>query len=382
MTIAPPVYGGEPSNHIPSHQKLITRHPVAASAPVDAIIVPTARPVKYLRTAMRLARAQNCVLVALCSQRASAEATLRMARTARVETIAVDVADLRPGVFPELRTSAVIRGTRFDRRTDTSMKRNFGLLLAQVAGWERIVFLDDDIAVPRPQDLNEAAGLLTDYAGVGLSIGGYWDNSVVCHAFRDAGGDQDTFIGGGALAIGRSSYTSFFPKIYNEDWFFLLDERHLRPSAITGLAIQDRYDPYRDGRRARSEELGDCLAEGLFALLTTGRELGEADSPLYWRTFLHKRRSFIDDVIAMVAAAPLPAEDKARMTIALKAARGRNWLIEPGMCVSYLRAWRDDRTVWQQFIKESGAVYSADGPQKLLADIGLMHRYRSRLTIM
>ncbi|MBE1469836.1 hypothetical protein [Kibdelosporangium phytohabitans] len=59
------------------------------------------------------------------------------------------------------------------------------------------------------------------------------------HAFRDAGGQQDTFIGG-ALAVGRKSFTSFFPNIYNEDWFFLLDDTGLRPSAVTARRSRRR----------------------------------------------------------------------------------------------------------------------------------------------
>ncbi|ONI89881.1 hypothetical protein ALI144C_04110 [Actinosynnema sp. ALI-1.44] len=375
MTTVPSGRRGQSRNHIPSHQKLITRDPVAEPAEIDAIVVPTARPARYLSEAIRLAQEQDCVLVVLCSKRARAESALWMARPTGIRILAVDVDLLAPDLLPDLTTSAVIRGSKFDRPTDTSMKRNFGLLLAQVAGWKRIVFLDDDIEVPRPRDLEDAVGLLDDYAGAGLSIGGFSDNSVVCHAFRDAGGDQDTFIGGGALAVGHDSYTSFFPKIYNEDWFFLLDEQGLRPSAITGEVVQARYDPYRDDRRARSEELGDSLAEGLFALLTTGRELAEADKPRYWRTFLTKRRSFIEEVIGMVGAAQLHSAQKARMIVALKAARGRNWLIEPELCVAYLRAWRADRVVWRRFVEEYEAEHAAGGLEKLLADIGLMHCY-------
>ncbi len=139
--------------------------------------------------------------------------------------------------------------------------------------------------MPEPLDLRDAAGLTSYYAGVGLSINGMPDNSVVCHAYREAGGQQDMFVGGGALAVAVNSTTSFFPNIYNEDWFFLLDEDGLRSTTSTGAAVQKQYDPFARDYRARMEELGDCLAEGLFWLLDTGRSIKDADLA-HWQDFL------------------------------------------------------------------------------------------------
>jgi hypothetical protein len=363
-------------NHHGSHRDLLTVvDAVAEPAGIDAIIVPTARPVAYLRTAIALAKHQRCALVVLCSRRASAEAAVKMAAPMNIEIIAADIEHLPSGLLPRFTTTEVLRGTKFSRNTDTSRKRNLGLLLAQVVGWERIVFLDDDITVPDDKDLNSAAGLVHRYAAVGLSIGGYPDNSVVCHAFRETGGLQDTFIGGGALAVGRQSFTSFFPNIYNEDWFFLLDDTRLRPSAVTGRAIQAPYDPYRDTMRARSEELGDCLAEGLFRLLDNGQRLTAATAG-YWGDFLSKRRLFIDEVLQKAETA-LTGEEKARITAALKAARGRNLLIEPAMCVNYMRAWRADRRLWQLHVNKLARLHSHRGKAKLLAELGLTHGYRA-----
>jgi hypothetical protein len=367
---------GPSANHHHSHRHLLTDDAVAVPAPVDAIIVPTARPVVYLRKAVALARHHRCTLVALCSLRASAAETIKLAEAHGVDVLAVNIQDLPAGLVPQFETSAVLDsekyGNRFSRRTDTSLKRNLGLLLAHVAGWQRIVFLDDDIDVPRPEDLNKAVGLLSAYAGVGLTIDGYPDNSVVCHAYRDAGGMQDTFIGGGALAVGRESFTSFFPNIYNEDWFFLLNETGLQPSAVIGRAVQARYDPYRETMRARSEELGDSLAEGLFGLLDTGKRLTAADTR-YWRRFLSRRRAFIDEVIAMTTGAVTDPADRTRMIAALKAAKGRSMWIEPGMCVDYMEAWRADRKLWERHVQ----MFPSAGLEKCLAGFGLMHCFHA-----
>jgi hypothetical protein len=366
----------EPSaHHHGSHRQLLTGAETVEVKPaqVDAIIVPTARPVVYLRKAIALADQLGCTLLVLCSKLAKAPDAAKAGKDSRVSVVAIDTDGLPSGLVPNFKTSAVLRGNRFNRRTDTSIKRNLGLLLAEVAGWERIVFLDDDITVPRPDDLLDAAGLLASHAAVGLANGGYPDNSVVCHAYREAGGPQDTFIGGGALAVGAASFTSFFPNIYNEDWFFLLDDDRLRPSTVTGLAVQSPYDPFSDVRRARSEELGDCLAEGVFSLLDTGGRVQDADAR-YWRGFLDERRRFIDDVLCRVQSADNDLAEKARMIAALKAARGRNQFIEPELCVDYLRVWRTDRDLWRRHLDDIGRKHGHGMTlDKVLADLGLMH---------
>jgi hypothetical protein len=317
---------------------------------VDAIIVPTARNVATLKPAIELAGKLGATLVVLCSKWSSASEVVAQVKGKGVKLVAIDVDGIPEGVVPTFKTCKVLAKTRFERRTDTSLKRNFGLLLARLIGWERIVFLDDDIRVPEPIDLRDAAGLTDQYAGVGLAIGGMPDNSVVCHAFREAGGAQDMFIGGGALAIGPQSMTSFFPNIYNEDWFFLLDDDRLRPTAITGTAVQGTYDPFRE-ERARMEELGDSLAEGLFWLLDHGKSLRDATLG-HWQKFLGERAGFITDVIGMVQGMGGDLGQRHRMLQSLKAARGRCQYIDPELCVRYVDAWRDDRVIWRKHIEK------------------------------
>ncbi|MFI7678200.1 hypothetical protein [Actinophytocola sp. NPDC049390] len=323
---------------------------------MDAIIVPTARHAARLNATVEVAAKLQCTLVALCSKWSSARDVVALAR-GRAKLVAIDVDGVPDGVVPFFETSRVLTGTRFERSTDLSLKRNLGLLLARLTGWERVVFLDDDIRVPEPTDLREAVGLTDHYAGVGLMIDGMPDNSVVCHAYRAAGGTQDTFVGGGALAVGAASMTSFFPNIYNEDWFFLLDDDGLRPTAVTGRAIQKPFGPYVE-QRARMEELGDVLAEGLFWLLDNGRSLRDAGSA-HWRTFLRERAGFITDVIGMVERAERDPRQRGRILQALKAARGRCQCITPELCVRYVDAWRTDRVRWRRHVEDMGLAAGA-----------------------
>ena len=343
--------GLETPDHHGSHSDLLWTPDGTASGKVDAIIVPTNRTPAYLDTAAGLAARLGCSLVTLHSgMRTSArQAAGRIGRD--VSLIAVDIPDPSALRLMDFETSTMLAGTKFARKTDTSAKRNLALLLAYTIGWQRIVFLDDDIIVHDPCHLERAVGLLDDYHAVGLRNAGYPDNSVVCHAFRLIGGGQESFIGGGALAVQTSRHMSFFPDIYNEDWFYLLDpEKGIQPLAVAGDAEQRPYDPFRNDDRARREEFGDVLAEGIFWLLDQGRPLDAADSA-HWCEFLLRRKRFIEYVIARLDRAPVSPAERLRMNSALRASLGRLALIEPDFCRQYLKAWIRDRARWERHLR-------------------------------
>jgi len=344
--------GTQTPNHHGSHRRLLwAADDSTPQAKVDAIIVPTVRPLEYVTQAARAARFLSCPLVTLHSpgRTSASEADAYFGQS--VDLIAIDVPEPAQLRLPVLETSRLLAGTIFERRTDVSAKRNLGLLLSHMLRWKRVVFLDDDIRVPDPADLARAVSLLDTHTAVGLTIGGFPDNSMVCHAFRDAGGRQDTFIGGGALAVDVKRNRSFFPNVYNEDWFFVLDAgKRLQPVATVGQVFQDPYDPYHPGR-ARAEELGDVLAEGTFWLLDQDRSASEGDLA-YWRDFLTKRKQFIRHVLAMVeSAAAAKPKERAKRIEALNAALGRLARITPELCVDYHKALVDDQERWQRHIQ-------------------------------
>jgi hypothetical protein len=348
-----PEHHGTPEHH-GSHRDLLWTADHQATAPkgIDAIIVPTARTPAYLDEAARLAGALDCTLVTLHSKKwtSAAKAAQRLPRS--VDLIAIDLPDHARLHLPDWATSRLLHGTVFARRTDLSTKRNLGLLLSRLLGWSRVLFLDDDITGLNPADMRTASGLLDTHNVVGLQIGGFPDNSVVCHAYRRAGGNQQSFIGGGALAVQVERDISFFPDIYNEDWFFLLDgDKRLQSVAMTGQVTQAPYDPFRNPDRARAEELGDVLAEGIYWLLDQDKSITEADQA-HWTTFLAYRRRFIERVLRMVQQdASIEPADKARRIEALKGSLGRLALITPQLCQDYLRAWVADRQCWQEHLQ-------------------------------
>jgi hypothetical protein len=350
------------AHHHTSHRGLIELSASAGNtAAVDAILVPSARPAAALAEAGRLAAALGCVLLVLCSKHSEAAKAFAFLtrRQPDLDVVAVDFPEGGVERLPPLQTSTVLGRSRLMRRTDTSAKRNLGLVLARLAGWKRVVFLDDDIRVPDPADLERAASLLDTRDGVGLHIGGFPDNSVVCHANRETGAAQDTFIGGGALAVPADRIDSFFPEIYNEDWFFLLGETMLRRVGQVGVALQKSYDPFASPGRARGEEFGDVLAEGLFALFDDGHRIGDADLD-YWTMFLAARLEFIEAIRGRIEhkVGPISPHEK-RMLESLAASCGRLQFIWPETCVAYVEAWQRDRERWRRFMNGVRPIRSA-----------------------
>lgn len=340
------------SFHHGNHRQLLANVPVdqAPRARVDALIVPTARPLNWLREAIALAARLKCGLVAMCSKAVKAADVVALGDYKGVSVVAIDV---EAGVgygLPPLSTTQRVERTMFRRSSDTSTKRNMALLLARVAGWERVLFLDDDIFAIEPATVHAAMGLLGQFDVVGMHNAGCPDNSVVCHAYRRLGGEQAQFIGAGALAVAPGMSQSFFPNTYNQDWFFILGCGQPTRAAVTGLMRQKEYDPFADADRARREELGDCLAEGLYWLLDHRLPIENADIE-HWRDFLSRRRYFIEHLITEVTKSQWSNALVSRTRAALNVALNTCANVSPQLCAQYVRCWRHDLEAWRAFVE-------------------------------
>lgn len=364
--------------HHESHRKLLDFVDAGDghAARVDAIVVPTVRPTDHLRDAIRFARRLGCPIVVLCSRSAKAVAVAELGRSMSVDTVAVDIGRLAARL-PALATTRLLAGTVFERGSDLSLKRNLGLVLARAVGWRRMLFLDDDLQDVRADQVGVAARLLDQYAVTALEVAGFPDNSVVCHAHRDTDGEstQDSFIGAGAMVVAPGRSSSFFPDIYNEDWFFLLGDGLLGAGALRGVAVvgevvQEEFDPYACPGRARAEELGDCLGEGLYWLLDEGRTVAKAlkeAQVAFWREALERRRRFLDSVLATVRAREDLA-NRSRMIVSLEGARAMHQQISAELCHEYLCAWSDDLEQWRQYL---AAFPGEQTVEQALARLGL-----------
>jgi len=377
--------GDQARFHHGSHRKLLWsspfHHPLSGNG-IDAIIVPTTRGPAHLMNAMRLAAELDCVLVTLHSKHSKNAAEAALMLPADIDLLAIDIVSSASYRMPHWETSQLLANSPFIRPTDLSLKRNIGIMLSRMANWSCVLFLDDDIVFPSDKDgrgcrataqapdaeeravkavaenVRKAVDLLETHNAVALQVGGFPDHSVVCHAYLRSGGDQETFVGGGAmvLAVGRSR--SFFPDVYNDDWFFLLNgDNRLQPVATVsrggqkaGVVEQLEFDPFGHPSRACSEELGEVLAEGLYWLLDQGQSLVEADET-YWKWFLELRRQFIGRVLEMTRARPLEQSERGRRIRSLNSSLEQLARIDPAFCMRYLEAWERDCTRWQRHLE-------------------------------
>ncbi|GAB6900612.1 hypothetical protein [Kineosporia succinea] len=350
----------------PSHAVLLGgardpgRRPETAT--LDAIVVPAARGAASLRSALDLSARLGVQLVALCSRRTRAFEVAELAsRTPGARVLAIDVpAHYTHAILPGRTAASPFTEASVGRTSDLSLKRNLGLLLARLHGWGKILFLDDDIATPR------GAGPGLDAATVqrlgreldsrqvaGLVCRSFPDNSVVCHARRLAGLPQDNFVTGGALGVNCSDQPlPFFPDIYNEDWFFFSRHAASRELSQVGEARQTPYDPYENPLRARQEEFGDLLAEGLYALFDRQPTEMPFDERLrgatagYWEHFIAARRADLTRTAVLLRRRPdRPARRAVR---SLRAATDQLDRIGPQLCADFLTAWQADLADWER----------------------------------
>jgi hypothetical protein len=358
---------------------------------LDAIVVPASRPATHLEPAIDLAARLDILLVVLCSKQTRTEQVAkRVSISPGARALVIEIPEnWDHPKFPRQTSSQAFRRANAGRASDLSAKRNIGLLLARLHGWNKIAFLDDDITISDTDNVGRLAAQLDRHQVAGMIVREHPDNSVVCHARRDAGLQQDVFLTGAALGVHCNSLPlSFFPDIYNEDWFFFAPEAAARQLPRVGYAKQPEYDPYVRSKRARCEEFGDLLAEGLYALIAGegpsvpfGERLGAATAE-YWSLFMDARRQVLTETKSLLVGLLDKNGNGRRIFSAiasLEAAESQLGKITADLCVHFIKAWRKDLADWQKFsnaVNNVGSTREAIGFLRLktwiIAEFGMV----------
>jgi len=351
-----------PEQHA-SHSGLLDfSHPSSGGARFDAILVPTYRPIRMLGDCISLARETAIPLIVICSKRVDKGEVFKAARRANVAAYAVDLppdhAKVLDGMSFATATEEDLLAATSGRTRELSMKRNLGLVIARMLGWQRLMFLDDDIYDVSKAGVDALSAGLNDH-NVSVLIPDYFpDNSVACHAHRLGGGEQGTFASAGAMGVRCDrNDLGFFPNIYNDDWFFFSEEAASRKIARVGASRQRDYDPYKDPQRAVKEEFGDLLAEGLYARLDAGLTIVSVDAA-YWAEFIESRRDFLVHVAELLAGHPDSDLDnkegrKVRAAqVSVGKAQSQLDRIDPLLCQKFIDLWRTDLTEWRHYLTE------------------------------
>lgn len=347
--------------HRASHQQLIKSvlkrrgrvlGPLSPEYRFDAIVVPTSRPPLFLNHAVDLALESDSWLVILCSGSSKPLDVRKLLEHRLAGKVAIAEVPRTYGHSIIEFSSLPISSFRTDnlyRESDLSAKRNLGLVLSLMLGWQRVFFLDDDIRNVTVGDLHHVASLLEECNCVGFSMDFFPDNSVVSHAKRlGFGNHQEIMISGAAMGVRCSSDMSFFPSIYNEDLFFMLDGISRGTVLHAGSLGQLPYEPFDRPERAASEEFGEVLMEGLLALLHEGLDDTHATHD-YWLEFLLARMRHIESIKDGLRLGRSPCHEAA--LLAMQAAQDRLSEISPALCTLYLANWQADLEEWRKRLR-------------------------------
>jgi hypothetical protein len=313
--------------------------------------------------AAQLAASQGSLLFVLCSRAARSQEFPKSIRHELGERLIVRDLPSSGWGLPDLRSARNPLSTLW-RANDVGLKRNLALAAAALAGWQYLLFVDDDISPDERFPTLDEHGLRsalaamdtdTDLQAVGWTMEDFPDNSVLGHALRLTGEPQQIFISGGALLVRCHRGTPFFPAIYNEDWLFLIAAAQGSPDyqnclGWIGRVRQRPYEPY-SASRTESEEAGDVIGEGLMNLL-------EDDGPAlwatgttrrYWRAAMARRASLIVGIRDALDSPGRTREQDCALH-AMRTALGTHRQIRPDALRSYITDWRSDLRSWQRYL--------------------------------
>ena len=397
-----------PASARPSHDRHLSRIPRYSPRyprlDLAAVVVPTNRPGigSGLGLAARLAEAKGSHLVVLRSGDAAGEPFPEALVPHSVRrTVVLDLPPGSESILPSWESDEHTVAT-LHRDSDLGFKRNLALLLGRMCGWDALLFLSDDVRSSPASDLarrrsrawvdplSRVDDVLADFATYPQLHAAGWfqrdfdDNSVIGHARRMVGQPQETFISGGALAVRCGGPLPLFPAAYNDDWLFflhlMLGGWHTCPSSAVkyvGTIHQDAYYPFT-APRARSEELGDLFAEGLFTLLGAPREelLVAASSRSFWDEAIDERRRLITELLSSLYRQGPLSGVMADAEAALRAAFGlyTGQVEDPAESLAtFWMSLQSDMASWSRLLRSVTPVSESDAlsPEDAVDALGL-----------
>jgi hypothetical protein len=166
--------------------------------------------------------------------------------------------------------------------------RNAGLAVARLLGFERAVFVDDDIDF-ESYDIAALLRATEETPFAGAIVSGKPDLSEVDRVFVETGGVVEDCVSGGFLAVRLEAVSHHFLNHYNEDLIWLNLHRSSRPTALSGQVSQIGAPLVGRGRcsAAQWQEFGEVL---LLGVVEARREdsFSLLEEPRFWRDQLVK----------------------------------------------------------------------------------------------
>jgi len=246
--------------------------------------------------------------------------------------------------FNNLRTSAHKHSVPSSLHWDLPLKRNYAIWFSIKKGFNKILLVDDDITRINSAIIETGVFLLDKYIAVGSFIENYPDTSLIGHIQLNQGIEIKCFLSGSFLLVSPRKITSFFPKIYNEDWVFMTPMILGKKICAAGKIKQKPCDPFAVPEKAIYQEFGEVIAEGLFALINKSAFNLRYENCV-WKEILLKRKCELLDL-----------QRKAKCNIQqdiISIALEQNVKILPSDCTEYIYSLDEDTMSWESFLRES-----------------------------
>jgi hypothetical protein len=307
----------------PQRQSRRVRNARAVREPRDAVVVFAQRPVRSgLRVAMKIARETGRPLIPFCTGRASPEDAARvMAERGIAGTVIPFAADYAHPLITEHRTdtfAAAVTGREDDY---FNAQRNAALVMMHRAGFEKVLFMTDNVLVVNVAELTTRASNL----GVALAVA---DDSYPCraaysvfdriwfsHGFGDDTDRPDHRMtrGDDALVadVREAAPDFFFPNLGRSHGYRLMktgreqpDRRsfHGRVQMVPNAVALNGIERARDSWPAAEHEFSAVLHEMSMGLVS--RKIAEGGRAKTWESVITRRLAKISEAAERLVELP------------------------------------------------------------------------------
>ena len=248
---------------------------------------------------------------------------------------------------------------------NTGLVRNYEIMLSKVIGFQKVVFVDDDVSIKNPELLRATFRMLEHVDFVGARIGGLADQSIIGHVgLRQGDPELPEFVSGGFMGFRLESVMEPFMNYYNEDWIWILMHKTASYAMTPAKIIhQTFHSMVRNGsNRAIRQEMGEMLLEGVWNVAPS-RNLPLLTVRSVWKRVIADRVFWIHDI----AEKCRQQNDRVGVAIATALLRHAS-TISPSLLAAIFEQYFALLPKWRSILKATSRLAI---PKKVKKDIGL-----------
>lgn len=172
--------------------------------------------------------------------------------------------------------------------------RNFALDHSKSIGYEKVLFIDDDISDVDDRKMEVGFSVLNKNSFVSCILEGVEDNSIIGHISKHVGiiDDGVKMLSGGFLFFSPATISHRFYNIYNEDWIIQLLEKE-KKKIILPFSVNHNVDQDVNWTldQAIFQEYGELIVEGLLE-----NENAISMDYQFWDVIIENRIKFIQKI--------------------------------------------------------------------------------------